>query len=90
LLYYWTMIKLNVHEAKTHSGYLAKLKQGETIVLRKRNRPIAARPDAPRPIGLAKGQAIAQGLMIFTLDPDITPPPARCPARNAGSAGPVL
>jgi hypothetical protein len=78
------MIKLNVHEAKTHlSGY-------ETIVLRKRNRPIAARPDAPRPIGLAKGQAIAQGLMIFTLDPDITPPPARCPARNAGSAGPVL
>ncbi|MGQ0593943.1 MAG: type II toxin-antitoxin system Phd/YefM family antitoxin [Gammaproteobacteria bacterium] len=56
------MIKLNVHEAKTHlSEYLAKLEQGETIVLCKRNRPIAeirpipALPDAPRPIGLAKG-----------------------------------
>ncbi|MCA1672394.1 MAG: type II toxin-antitoxin system Phd/YefM family antitoxin [Actinobacteria bacterium] len=55
------MIKLNVHEAKTHlSGYLANLKQGETIVLCKRNRPTAeirqipALSDAPRPIGLAK------------------------------------
>ena len=53
------MIKLDVHEAKTHlSEYYAKLKQGETIVLCKRNRPIAeirpipALPDAPRPAGL--------------------------------------
>jgi prevent-host-death family protein len=57
LVYYWTMIKLNVHEAKTHlSEYLAKLEQGDPIVLRKRNRPIAGiRPipalsDAPRPM----------------------------------------
>lgn len=55
------MIKLDVHEAKTHlSEYLAKLEQGETIVLCKRNRPIAeirpipALPDAPRSVGLAK------------------------------------
>lgn len=55
------MIKLNVHEAKTHlSRYLAKLEQRETIVLCKRNRPIAeigplrALPDAPRPVGLAQ------------------------------------
>ena len=36
------MIKLNIHEAKTHlSKYLAKLAKGETIVLCKRNTPIA-------------------------------------------------
>ena len=36
------MLKLNIHEAKTHlSRYLAKLKKGETIILCKRNKPIA-------------------------------------------------
>ena len=36
------MIKLNVHEAKTHlSYYLQKLKRGETILLCRRNVPIA-------------------------------------------------
>jgi antitoxin (DNA-binding transcriptional repressor) of toxin-antitoxin stability system len=55
------MIKLNIHEAKTHlSEYLAKLEEGETIVLCRRNTPIAEiRPlptisKKPRPIGLAK------------------------------------
>ena len=55
------MIKLNIHEAKTHlSEYLAKLGQGQTIVLCKRNRPTAeirpipALPDAPRSVDLAK------------------------------------
>lgn len=57
------MIKLNIHEAKTHlSRYLGKLARGETILLCKRNIPIAEiRPIPPqrkskRPIGLAKGQ----------------------------------
>ena len=57
------MIRLNIHDAKTHlSRYLAKLKTGETIILCKRNEPIAEiRPlPAPRernrPLGLAKGQ----------------------------------
>lgn len=57
-----TMIKLNIHEAKTHlSKYLAKLKAGERILLCKRNQPVAqitALPELlmrPRPIGLAKG-----------------------------------
>ncbi len=57
------MIKLNIHEAKTHlSKYLAKLKAGERIVLCKHNHPIAQitplpqTPDRPRPIGLAKGR----------------------------------
>mgnify|MGYP001160506059 FL=1 len=56
------MIKLNIHEAKTHlSRYLARLEKGETIVLCRRNTPIAeirAIPAArkkPRPLGLAKG-----------------------------------
>ena len=57
------MIKLNIHEAKTHlSRYLEQLAKGETIILCKRNIPIAEiRPIRPhreykRPIGLAKGE----------------------------------
>jgi antitoxin (DNA-binding transcriptional repressor) of toxin-antitoxin stability system len=57
------MIRLNVHEAKTHlSRYLSMIMKGETILLCKRNQPIAeTRPLQPRlgrkrPIGLAKGQ----------------------------------
>jgi len=57
------MIKLNIHEAKTHlSRYLDRLSKGEVILLCKRNKPIAEirglppeRRD-PRPIGLAKGR----------------------------------
>jgi len=56
------MIRLNIHEAKTHlSKYLARLKKGETIVLCRRNVPIAEiRPLQPeqkrrRPVGLARG-----------------------------------
>jgi antitoxin (DNA-binding transcriptional repressor) of toxin-antitoxin stability system len=59
-----TMIKLNVHEAKTHlSRYLKRLEEdGEVIVLCRRNVPVAeiralpARPPGPRPVGLAEGQ----------------------------------
>jgi antitoxin (DNA-binding transcriptional repressor) of toxin-antitoxin stability system len=57
------MIRLNIHEAKTHlSRYLARLREGDSIVLCKRNEPIAeirALPKPrkkPRPIGLAKGK----------------------------------
>ena len=57
------MTRLNIHEAKTHlSRYLAELKEGETIILCRRNHPIAeiralptARREA-RPLGLAKGE----------------------------------
>jgi len=56
------MIKLNIHEAKTYlSRYLENLKDGETILLCKRNKPIAEirplpnPPQGKRPIGLAKG-----------------------------------
>lgn len=56
------MRKLNIHETKTHlSRYLQEILNGETIMLCKRNVPIAEiRPlkvtrEEPRPIGLAKG-----------------------------------
>jgi len=62
MTYLLVMIRLNIHEAKTHlSRYLKHLKDGETIVLCRRNIPIAEirpLPDARqeyRPIGLAKG-----------------------------------
>ncbi len=55
------MIKLNIHEAKTHlSRYLERVRKGETIILCKRNTPIAEIRPLPaartkkRPIGLAR------------------------------------
>jgi antitoxin (DNA-binding transcriptional repressor) of toxin-antitoxin stability system len=63
MIYNQIMIRLNIHEAKTHlSEYLGRLEKGETIILCKRNVPIAEiRPIKPaargkRPIGLAKGK----------------------------------
>ena len=64
LVYNRTMIKLNVHEAKTHlSRYLKRLEEdGEVIVLCRRNvpvaeiRPLPAKPRGLRPMGLAKGK----------------------------------
>jgi antitoxin (DNA-binding transcriptional repressor) of toxin-antitoxin stability system len=62
LVYKLTMIRLNVHEAKTHlSRYLDKVAEGESILLCRRNipvaeiRPLPNRQRAQRPIGLAKG-----------------------------------
>ena len=57
------MIKVNIHDAKTHlSKYLELVAKGEIIVLCKRNVPVAEiHPIAPsrktkRPVGLAKGK----------------------------------
>ena len=67
------MIRLNIHEAKTHlSAHLKRLEKGETILLCKRNRPIAEiRPlpperKKPRPIGLDKS--------TFTVPPEFFEP----------------
>ena len=56
------MIRINVHEAKTHlSRYLESVEKGETILLCRRNlpiaeiRPLAKQGHKPRVIGLAKG-----------------------------------
>ena len=52
------MIRLNVHEAKTHlSKYLAKLEKGETILLCRRNQPIAE----IRPLAAKRNSSIATG-----------------------------
>ncbi len=63
LVYYLVMKRINIHEAKTHlSRYLEEIEGGETVVLCRRNqpvaeiRPIAAHRLKPRPIGLAKGK----------------------------------
>ncbi len=57
------MIKLNIHEAKTHlSKYLVQLEKGATILLCRRNVPIAKivpvlkTEQKNRPVGLAKGE----------------------------------
>lgn len=67
------MIRLNIHEAKTHlSRYLERVAAGETILLCKRNvpiaeiRPLPARRTEPRPIGLAAGE--------FVVPPDFDDP----------------
>lgn len=59
-----TMIRLNIHEAKTHlSRYLKRLEEGEAILLCRRNVPIAEirkveqKPASTRaPLGLFKDQ----------------------------------
>ena len=54
------MINLNINEIKTNfSNSLAKVRKGETIIVCKRNvpiaeiKPITVRPKTKRPIGLA-------------------------------------
>jgi antitoxin (DNA-binding transcriptional repressor) of toxin-antitoxin stability system len=54
--------RLNIHEAKTHlSRHLSNLKEGDLIIICKRNQPIAEIRPIPqkaaknRPVGLGKG-----------------------------------
>lgn len=54
------MVKVNIHQARTHlSRYLKRVEQGETILVCRRNEPIAklrpvnAPKDRRRPVGLA-------------------------------------
>lgn len=56
------MIKVNIHDAKTHlSRYLARVAAGETVILCNRNVPVAELRPVPRhrttrrPVGLARG-----------------------------------
>ena len=57
------MKRVNVHEAKTHlSRLLDDVESGETIIVCRRNVPVAElrprrhRPGGPRPIGLERGR----------------------------------
>lgn len=72
------MIQLNIHEAKTHlSRYLTRLARGESIVLCKRNKPVAEirplspRRMKPRPIGMAKGRFTIPDQFFEPLPEDI-------------------
>lgn len=73
------MLQLNIHEAKTHlSRYLHVLENGETILLCRRNVPIAEiRPlpkplPQPRPLGLAADRGVELPVEFFEpLPPDI-------------------
>jgi len=72
------MIKLNIHEAKTHlSRYLDLVVNGETILLCKRNvpvaeiRPIPNKPKAKRPIGLAEGKFEIPPIFFDPLPDDV-------------------
>ena len=65
MVYKQTMIRVNVAEAKAHlSRYLESVERGETVVLCRRNVPVAeirALPKAirePRPVGIDRGMAV--------------------------------
>lgn len=69
------MVRLNVHEAKTHlSRYLDRVEQGETIILCRHNRAIAEiRPllnaePKPRVFGLDKGKVVVPPEFFEPLD----------------------
>jgi prevent-host-death family protein len=62
------VIQVNVHEAKAQlSELLNKVEDGETVVICRRNVPVARicplEPERPkrRPLGLAKGMIIVHG-----------------------------
>ncbi|MGI8783560.1 MAG: type II toxin-antitoxin system Phd/YefM family antitoxin [Acidobacteriota bacterium] len=72
------MIRLNIHEAKTHlSRYLENVARGETILLCKRNTPVAEiRPirvpvSGKRPIGLARGKFRVSKKFLEPLPPEV-------------------
>ncbi len=72
------MIRLNIHEAKTHlSKYLQQLSDDEPILLCKHNVPVAEiralkqKPLQPRPVGLAKGEFCVQDSFFEPLPDDI-------------------
>ena len=73
------MITLNLHQAKTHlSACIAQAEAGETIVICKRNKPVAeirAIPQAlkvSRPIGLLKGQFSVPDSFFEPLPQEVT------------------
>ena len=59
------MIRLNIADAKTHlSRHLERIEQGETIILCRRNvpiaeiRPLPQPPPNPRPVGIDRGMVV--------------------------------
>ncbi len=79
LVYSSGMITVNVQQAKTHlSEYLARVEAGETVILCRRNAPVAEirtlrpRSSQPRPIGLARGLFQVPATFFEPLPEDVT------------------
>ena len=73
------MIRLNMQEAKTHlSRYIDRVLKGESILLCRRNKPVAeirplpAARKEPRPFGLARGQFTVPSSFFEPLPEDVT------------------
>jgi antitoxin (DNA-binding transcriptional repressor) of toxin-antitoxin stability system len=65
---YQAMIRVNIAEVKANlSGYIERVEGGETIVLCRRNvpiaeiRPLRKLPEEPRPVGIDRGMTIPPG-----------------------------
>lgn len=61
------MIRVNIADAKTHlSRHLERVERGETIVLCRRNvpiaeiRPLPRRPEQMRPLGIDRGMELPE------------------------------
>ncbi len=65
LIYNQTMLRVNIADAKTHlSRYLGRVEQGETVVLCRRNVPVAEIRPLPKPLGQPRPVGIDRGMMI--------------------------
>ncbi len=71
---------VNIHEAKAHlSEYLARVEAGETLIIARRNKPVARltplgeekAPKQRRPIGLAEGQVKVPPEFFEPLDDEL-------------------
>lgn len=72
------MIRINIHEAKTHlSRYLERVEAGESVVICRRNTPVAEirgiveRSTKPRPIGRDKARFAAPASFFEPLPDDV-------------------
>jgi len=74
------MVAINIHEAKAHlSEYLARVEAGETVIISRRNKPVAKLVPleeeqeklTPRPIGLAKGMGHVPPEFFEPLDDEL-------------------
>jgi len=73
-----TMIEINVNEAKARlSEYLTRVERGETVIICRRNKPVAELrpvgepPARPRPMGLAAGRIRIPKAFFEPLDEDL-------------------
>jgi prevent-host-death family protein len=71
---------VNIHEAKAHlSEFLARVEAGETLVIARRNKPIAKLTlvedvlpqKPPRPLGLARGEFTVHPSFFEPLDDEL-------------------